>query len=599
MPLKLFGGCVDDMCAGFHVLCRAIGDDDHKVLVVRLSSVTACWVLAGSHSKLTSLTMMTLPGEAGCLVGGASSDGDVRVWKVTGCGDGAVVAPLCSRTALLPAVVSEDVMKGRREVFWLPTPVPTLGILADTRVNALVPTEADPTKPTHLKQWKITPLTQEEVVVPLATTTLSHDGTVLVSADSRTQVFVWAWMPSKHQFTMKRCATVGTPVIQSSFVSNDSVVVLNAKGEVAVLSLPDLPSCDGAAVVEKDRRERSFSIGSDVDDTIAEPKVKPRRARVVSDSEPSDDEDIVEPAAQSKPSSNLSKYVDDAASVSGDDEEGEDEGGTGSVASMDPLGRVAPIDRIALLAEEIGSRVQSELNRPIVAAAPRSVVDCVSQEAFQPGSTTRPSVHDEGSHRHFLVWNRVGTVVSRLDLDETDKPLNSIDIEFADVSRSRNVKFTEQYDFVLGTLSMSGAVFASKRVDPVAKSALDVLRDDPEVQSTMKDAGRPATVAYRGFRGAFPANWQESLPMSEDAVGVACGSNWAAVGSTANVRRIVFTAQHGTMVPLVDRLFAILRRFECSSVVEPPVQLFVCVGPLCAWLERARCWRWCTIDSLP
>ncbi len=33
---------------------------------------------------------------------------------------------------------------------------------------------------------------------------------------------------------------------------------------------------------------------------------------------------------------------------------------------------------------------------------------CVAQEPFQPGSTTRPSLSDPGTHRHLLAWNRVG-----------------------------------------------------------------------------------------------------------------------------------------------------------------------------------------------
>jgi hypothetical protein len=580
---------------------RAVGDDDHKVLVVRLACVTSCWVLAGNHSKLTALAVLTLPGEGGYLVGGGTSDGDVRVWRVTGAGDGSVAAPLCSRTALLPTTGTDEAMKGRHELFWAPTRLPTLGLLADKRVNALVAVEADAEKPTYLKQWKVAPLTHEEVVVPLATAALSLDGTVLLTADARTQAFVWVWDEAQHQFNMKRCVSVDTPLVQSAFLTNGSIAVLNAKGEVAVWSLADFPSCDGTAVVERDRRERSYSIGSDVDDAFAEPKIKPRRARIVSDSEPSDGEDIVEPVVNKKSGSKLSKYVDDAASVSGDEDGDEDEGGDvggGSAVSGDPLGRVAPIDRIALLAEEIGSRVQSELNRPVVAPVPRAGVDCVSQEAFQPGSTTRPSLHDEGSHRHFLVWNRVGTIVSRLDADEADKPLNSVDIEFADVSRSRNVKFTEQYDFVLGTLSMSGAVFASKRVDPVAKSALDALREDGDLHGTNhNDGGRPATIAYRGFRGAFPVNWQESLPMSEDAVGVACGSSWAAVGTTVNVSVLPVGFAECCLRQKV--CVCPCRPCACSSVVGRPAGSCPRADPLCAWLVKASCWRLCTTGTQP
>ncbi len=45
-----------------------------------------------------------------------------------------------------------------------------------------------------------------------------------------------------------------------------------------------------------------------------------------------------------------------------------------------------------------------------------------------------------------------GSITCRIDVDDEDVPTNSIDIEFADTTKYRNIRFTEQFDLSMAAL---------------------------------------------------------------------------------------------------------------------------------------------------
>jgi hypothetical protein len=80
------------------------------------------------------------------------------------------------------------------------------------------------------------------------------------------------------------------------------------------------------------------------------------------------------------------------------------------------------------------------------------VNETLAQPPFQPGST--PS---DASGRRFLVWNHVGAIVSR-----AESAFSSIEIEFADTSKHRSIRITDQYNFTRAALGDTAAVFACR-----------------------------------------------------------------------------------------------------------------------------------------
>ena len=68
--------------------------------------------------------------------------------------------------------------------------------------------------------------------------------------------------------------------------------------------------------------------------------------------------------------------------------------------------------------------------------------DIAPQRAFQPGSS------EPEKKRRFLVYNRIGTIVSREEAAKT-----SIEIEFHDLNLHKPVKFTDHNNITMAALS--------------------------------------------------------------------------------------------------------------------------------------------------
>ncbi len=80
------------------------------------------------------------------------------------------------------------------------------------------------------------------------------------------------------------------------------------------------------------------------------------------------------------------------------------------------------------------------------------IEDTPYQVAFQSSCTPM------ANKRRYLVWNAVGCVTSRVD--DTS---SSIEVEFADVTKHRNIRITDHFNFQMAALGEQGVFFASLR----------------------------------------------------------------------------------------------------------------------------------------
>lgn len=157
------------------------------------------------------------------------------------------------------------------------------------------------------------------------------------------------------------------------------------------------------------------------------------------------------------------------------------------------------------------------------------IPDTPYQSPFQSACTPM------SNKRRFLTWNAFGTIISRDE--DTHK---SVEIEFADVTKHRNIRLTDHFNFHVAALGEQGAFFAS-RSSKVQSVSANKAKDNP------------STVFYRPIESwSHNAEWLYSLPSGEEAVNVAVGTTWAAVATNRDwvrVFRYSGVQEHITILP--------------------------------------------------
>ena len=129
------------------------------------------------------------------------------------------------------------------------------------------------------------------------------------------------------------------------------------------------------------------------------------------------------------------------------------------------------------------------------------------QEAFQPGST-KPV-----SGRRYLAYNALGSIILRTESDH-----NIAEVNFHDTSlhRKRIPLLNDFYGFHVGSLSPSGAMYAS-----------------------LSTVETPSTVHFTPFNAwTTNAEWTLPLPQGEDAIGVAAGATFCVVANNLRMVRL-------------------------------------------------------------
>lgn len=163
------------------------------------------------------------------------------------------------------------------------------------------------------------------------------------------------------------------------------------------------------------------------------------------------------------------------------------------------------------------------------------------QPAFSPSSTPLDLT------RRFLCWNHIGSAT----LLQGDNNRNIIDINFADSAFRRPISFTDNINFIIGSVGESGGIFASdtkeddEYMDGEEIDGLDdfnmsertkqaVIRDRKK-RSKNSENSKPtgSSIFFYRFHTSRLVNrknkdWHLILPDGERVLGAACGDGWAA-----------------------------------------------------------------------
>ena len=162
------------------------------------------------------------------------------------------------------------------------------------------------------------------------------------------------------------------------------------------------------------------------------------------------------------------------------------------------------------------------------------------QPAFSPSSTPLDLT------RRFLCWNHIGSVT----LLQGDNNRNIIDINFADSAFKRPISFTDNINFIIGSVGESGGIFASdtKEDEDLDGEEIDGLDGFNMSERTKQAVLRDRKKSARGSENSKPTgssiffyrfntsglvnrknkDWHMILPDGERVLGAACGDGWAA-----------------------------------------------------------------------
>ena len=149
------------------------------------------------------------------------------------------------------------------------------------------------------------------------------------------------------------------------------------------------------------------------------------------------------------------------------------------------------------------------------------------QPVVQPGST--PIRND----RRFLVWNSVGSIVSR-----SEDTFCALEFEFSNMSKHKTIRMTDHYRFTMAALGDRGALLASEG-EQKEEYDFESDRKKNKKNDEEEDARLLSTLYYRPFASwSHNSDWTQQLPKGERVVCVAVGDSWCAASTSANLTRV-------------------------------------------------------------
>lgn len=176
----------------------------------------------------------------------------------------------------------------------------------------------------------------------------------------------------------------------------------------------------------------------------------------------------------------------------------------------------------------------------------------------EPQPPFAPSATPLELPRRIMCWNQVGTI--SYQRDEEGGARNTVDIDFTDSATRRPISFSDNMDFILGSLGDDGAIFASDvsgdeddDMDDEDGKIVDGLNMSERTKKLLKRSlkrrmnksdGRMPTGSkvyfhrFETFGSSRDKDWLLTLPDGERVLGCACGEGWSAV-----VTRYVYVCQ--------------------------------------------------------
>jgi len=197
------------------------------------------------------------------------------------------------------------------------------------------------------------------------------------------------------------------------------------------------------------------------------------------------------------------------------------------------------------------SLMEDDLTRHKFIQHPIRMMDVVKpQPAFSPSSTPLDLT------RRFLCWNHIGSV----SILQGDDQRNTIDINFTESAVRRPITFTDNINFIIGSVGESGGIFASDIQDHdddildgedideldelnMSERTKQAVRRDQRNRDKGSDNSRPTGSSIFFYRFDSIGNqrnkdWHLILPDGERVLGAACGEGWSAVMTSRRFLRL-------------------------------------------------------------
>lgn len=248
----------------------------------------------------------------------------------------------------------------------------------------------------------------------------------------------------------------------------------------------------------------------------------------------SDDEDVDFGAAEDAAKTTKTPFIDDEADDDDSASPSETPNPPSSTANLD--------DTMAGDDEEDDFEDHDNFDVPINSSNGRLMQLPEPQPAFAPSSTPLDMT------RRIMCWNHIGAVTLLRGDDGTTR--NTVDIDFTDSAFRRPVSFTDNMDFIIGSLGEDGAFFASDLTEGdmdrdddleqvvdglnMSDKTKEVVRKSHEKRMNKGKAGHKSTGSsvyfhrFETFGSLSNKDWVVTLPDAELALGCACGEGWAA-----------------------------------------------------------------------
>jgi Minichromosome loss protein, Mcl1, middle region len=419
--------------------------------------------------------------------------------------------------------------------------LPTVRWLADNKLNSM---ELENTKPHegHI-----------ESIVAIQFLNPTDDARYYVTSGRDARVVLWKWndgnkvTPLK-TFTLSSAAT-------DFLLQGSQLLAASADGTYATINLTPYVPSSALPSPKVGTKTPPAAISS------AAKNMKPFNSHIDANRNDDDDSDVAFHESSSS-TKNRVRFVDDEAEVDEDedggrnDTVGEDEPNKVGVAksSFDDVDdddadsfhgphssmkAADNVDDAADLDEDIGHY------QPISSVTAMQRAPSVPpQAAFSPSSTPLDL------SRRFLCWNHMGALTL---LQGDDR--NTVDITFTDSAYKRPISFTDNMNFILGSLGEDGGIFATDLQLDDEEGSLDGL-DDLNMSEATKRAvrksqnkdGRSKATGSTIFFYRFTSigslrekDWYLNLPVGERVWGAATGEGWVAVATSRKYLRFFST----------------------------------------------------------
>lgn len=164
--------------------------------------------------------------------------------------------------------------------------------------------------------------------------------------------------------------------------------------------------------------------------------------------------------------------------------------------------------------------------------------------------------------RRYLCWNHIGAI-TLFRGDDGVATRNVVEITFTDTLSRRNITFTDNLGFILGTLGEDGAIFATDLAEDkddddganneymqgISSKIKEAIKKERQSSKDSKPTGSTLYFnRFDTFANIRDKDWVLTLPTGERAVGCSCGRGW--VAAITNRRFLRFFSLGGNQCQL-------------------------------------------------